>query len=83
MTILNYSANVRNFLSYFGKMFDYGSQFSFSSGNINEGSASSEVLVLKGLALIKDFLLTTSILTHPGRCFPSQTPGLTVSLYIY
>ena len=60
---------------YFGKTFDYGSQFSFNSGNINEGSASSEGLVLKGLALIKDSLLTTSILTLPGRCFPSQTPG--------
>ena len=60
---------------YFGKIFDYGSQFIFSSGNINKGSASSEGLVLKGLALIKDSLLTMSILTLPGRCFPSQTPG--------
>ena len=64
---------------YFGKIFDYGSQFIFSSGNITKGSASSEGLVLKGLALIKDSLLT-SILTLPGRecyfvCFPSQTPG--------
>ena len=38
---------------YFGKIFDYGSQFSFSSGNIkNKAFASSEGLVLKGLTLI-------------------------------
>lgn len=38
MTILNYSANMRNFLSCFGKNNDYGSQFSFSPVNLrNEG----------------------------------------------
>ena len=56
MTILNYSANVRNFLSYFGKMFDYGSQFSFSPVNLrNEGFS---LWVLRTLILKEQILIS-------------------------
>ena len=56
MTILNYSANVRNFLSYFGKMFDYGSQFSFSPVNLrNEGFS---LWVLRTLILMEQILIS-------------------------
>ena len=56
MTILNYSANMRNFLSYFGKMFDYGSQFSFSPVNLrNEGFS---LWVLRTLILKEQILIS-------------------------
>ena len=56
MTILNYSANVRNFLSYFGKMFDYGSQFSFSP--VNLGNEGFSLWVLRTLILKEQILIS-------------------------
>ena len=56
MTILNYSENLRNFLSYFGKLFDYGSQFSFSLGSLrNEGFS---LWVLRTLILKEQVLIS-------------------------